>query len=118
MIDEVLVDNENLEQNQETTDVVEGESFIDELIKDVLDENETLNSKNNEEFENEPASTKERFKFDDVLFDRKVKVFVKTNKDGYITQIDSDVFLKEFDGWIQFDEGYGDKYVYAQTSYF
>ena len=61
---------------------------------------------------------KEDIKFQDVLFNRKTKVFVKPNVDGYITQIDSDVFLKDTTGWVEFDEGEGDRYVHAQTIYF
>lgn len=45
------------------------------------------------------------------------KVFVKTDAQGRITQINSDAFLPDTDGWTQIDEGAGDKYHHAQGNY-
>ena len=47
-----------------------------------------------------------------------IEVFAKVNNDGFITEIASSVFLKNIIGWKKIDEGFGDKYVHAQTMYF
>ena len=90
MMDEIFVDEELVNTN---------ESFED----NVFAQNEDIKPKK---------------KFDDVVFNRKVKVFAKINNDGFITEINSDVFLKDTAGFVQIDEGVGDKFVYAQTMYF
>lgn len=91
--------------------------MIDEIFVD--DKEETL--KENIESESvlvENEEIKPKMKFEDVVFGRKVKVFAKVNNEGFIIDIDSDVFLKDTNGWIQIDEGVGDKFVYPQTMYF
>ncbi len=91
MIDEIFVDEKK-------------ETFKEEVESEcVLVENE---------------EKKPKMKFEDVVFGRKVKVFAKVNNEGFITDIDSDVFLKDTNGWVQIDEGVGDKFVYPQTMYF
>ncbi len=50
--------------------------------------------------------------------DEKISVYIKTNSDGYITEVGSDIFIKDFTGWIKIDEGDGDKYAHAQSQYF
>lgn len=45
------------------------------------------------------------------------KVFAKV-KDGIVTAINSDAFLPDTTGWIQIDEGSGDRYHHAQGHYF
>ena len=57
-------------------------------------------------------------KFGNVLCNRKVKVYAKINSDGYVTNIQSDVFLKDTSGWVLIDEGSGDRFVYANMFYF
>ena len=47
-----------------------------------------------------------------------VGVFVKTNAQGYITEVKSDFFDKNLEGYIKIDEGEGDRYIYAQSCYF
>lgn len=47
-----------------------------------------------------------------------IKVYVKVNADGYITEINSEIFIKDFTGWIEIDKGYGDKFSHAQSQYF
>lgn len=89
MIEEIFVDEEN---NRE-------EEFEEEML-----------AKNEE--------IKPKIKFGDIVFNRKVKVFAKVNKEGFITDIESDVFLKDTTGWIFIGEGLGDKYTYPQTLYF
>ena len=56
--------------------------------------------------------------FDSIKCERKVSVYAKVNREGYITNLASDIFLKNFEGWIKIDEGDGDEYVHPQTSFF
>ena len=48
----------------------------------------------------------------------KIGVYIKANADGYITEVGSDIFIKDFTGWTKIDEGNGDKYAHAQSQYF
>lgn len=89
MIDEIFVDEEEIQK----------ESFEEVVIA-------------------EKEEIKPKIKFEDVVFNRKFKVFAKVNNEGFIIDIDSDIFLKDTNGWIQIDEGVGDKFVYPQTMYF
>lgn len=45
------------------------------------------------------------------------KVYIKINNNHEITDINSSIFIEDFDGWIFIDEGVGDKYVHAQHNY-
>lgn len=45
-------------------------------------------------------------------------VYVKANAEGYITAVNSDVFIANLSGWTKIDEGNGDKYHHAQGNYF
>ena len=45
------------------------------------------------------------------------KVYVKTNADSIITGINSSAFLSDTTGWIEIDEGTGDRYHHAQGNY-
>ena len=60
----------------------------------------------------------ENVKFGNVLFGRKTKVFAKVNSAGFVINVQSDVVLKDTTGWIQIDEGVGDRFVFAHTEYF
>ena len=46
------------------------------------------------------------------------KVYVKTDEIGRIISVNSDSFLPDPDGWIQIDEGEGDRFHHAQGNYF
>lgn len=46
-----------------------------------------------------------------------IKVYVKTNEENYITEINSEIFLVDTEGYIEIDEGEGDKYAHAQGNY-
>lgn len=48
----------------------------------------------------------------------KISVYIKINDYGYIIEVGSDIFIKDFAGWIKIDEGRGDKYAHAQSLYF
>jgi hypothetical protein len=73
---------------------------------------------NNEEVLIEPKTGNVKVKFDDLRCERRVSVYAKINKDGYITALASDIFLKNFEGWTKIDEGDGDRFVHPQVSYF
>ena len=45
------------------------------------------------------------------------KVYVKTDEQGRIVAINSEIFLEEVSGWIEVDEGEGDQYAHAQGHY-
>lgn len=98
---------------------------IESLDKDeVLDDNEIekleeIQVDELDDFDNDEELTKKsKCNFDDIRFDRKVGVYVKINNEGFITNISSDIFLTDLNGWVKIDEGEGDRYVYAQTQYF
>ena len=46
------------------------------------------------------------------------KVLIKIDNAGNIIYVDSDAFVASPDGWIQIDEGIGDRYHHAQNNYF
>lgn len=45
-------------------------------------------------------------------------VYVKTDSNGYITDVNSSEFLTDTTGLVEIDRGYGDKYHHAQGNYF
>jgi hypothetical protein len=45
-------------------------------------------------------------------------VFVRTNSNGYITDVNSSAFLTDTADWTEIDRGFGDKYHHAQGNYF
>lgn len=47
----------------------------------------------------------------------KVKVYVKTDSNSVITEINSDVFLSSVKDYILIDEGVGDRFAHAQGNY-
>ena len=47
----------------------------------------------------------------------KIKVYVKINEQNIITDINSSIFLNNIEGYMQIDEGSGDKYAHAQGNY-
>ena len=47
-----------------------------------------------------------------------ISVFIKVNEKNEIVDVASSVFLKNTEGWIEIDSGYGDKFAHAQNSYF
>lgn len=46
------------------------------------------------------------------------QVYVKSNDNNVITAVDSSGFLADATGWVQIDEGSGDRYYLAQGNYF
>ena len=47
----------------------------------------------------------------------KIKVYAKINENNIITDINSSIFLNNVEGYIQIDEGSGDRYAHAQGNY-
>ena len=45
------------------------------------------------------------------------KVYIKTDDAGRVLAINSDAFLPSTEGWVQIDEGHGDRYHHAQGNY-
>lgn len=46
------------------------------------------------------------------------RVYVKTDPQGYITEVSSSAFLADGAPWTQIDSGFGDRYQHAQKNYF
>lgn len=47
----------------------------------------------------------------------KYKVYIKTDENNCIIGVESDLTLKDTTGYVQIDEGTGDKYAHAQSNY-
>jgi hypothetical protein len=45
-------------------------------------------------------------------------VYVKTNSNSYIIDVNSSAFLSDITDWTAIDHGFGDKYHHAQGNYF
>lgn len=47
------------------------------------------------------------------------EVYAKINSEGFITEVSSNVFIKDYTGWIMIDKNVmGDKGAHAQSQYF
>lgn len=53
---------------------------------------------------------------EDIIYP-KTKVYIKVDNNNNVVDINSSIFVKDTDGWIYIDEGYGDKYDHAQSLY-
>lgn len=62
--------------------------------------------------------TTEEVYFEEPFIEEPIKVYVKTNANNEIIKIGSSMFIKDLTDWIEIDEGFGDKYVHAQSQYF
>lgn len=55
----------------------------------------------------------------DMPEDNGFEVYVKVNADGYITEVGSNVFIRDYTGWILIDKNVkGDRGAHAQSQYF
>ena len=55
----------------------------------------------------------------DMPEDNGFEVYVKVNADGYIIEVGSNVFIRDYIGWILIDKNVkGDRGAHAQTQYF
>jgi len=52
------------------------------------------------------------------FIEKPIGVYVKLNEEGFITNINSDIFIDDYNGWQKIDEGYGDRYSHCQSNYF
>ena len=50
--------------------------------------------------------------------EHKIKVYIKTDSAGNITDVNSNIFLSDLTDWIEIDEGTGDRYNLCQSHYF
>ena len=48
----------------------------------------------------------------------KYKIFIRVDDSGRILDVNSSAFLSDTTGWVQIDEGTGDRYHHAQNNYF
>lgn len=48
----------------------------------------------------------------------KIKVYIRIDKDNHIVEVISSIALKDITGYIEIDEGLGDKYSHACGYYF
>ena len=55
---------------------------------------------------------------ENVNIQKPIGVYVKINEENFVTDVSSDVFIKNFEGWHKIDEGFGDKFAHAQGYYF
>lgn len=55
----------------------------------------------------------------DMFEDNGFEVYAKINLDGYITEVGSNVFIKDYTGWTLIDKNVkGDRGAHAQSQYF
>lgn len=94
------------------------EEQINKEIEKKIDADVMLEEMGDFEITEEDKLEKTRALFDSLRCERKISVYAKLNREGYITELASDIFLKDFSGWIKIDEGDGDKYVHPQMCYF
>lgn len=52
------------------------------------------------------------------MFGNSFKVFIVVTDTSNIIDVNSDAFLSDTTGWLQIDEGAGDRYHHAQNNYF
>ena len=52
------------------------------------------------------------------MIEQPINVYVKVNENKEIIDVGSSIFIKDLNGWIKIDEGFGDKYAHAQSQYF
>ena len=53
-----------------------------------------------------------------IMFGNSFKVFIVVTDTSNIIDVNSDAFLSDTTGWVQIDEGTGDRYHHAQNNYF
>lgn len=52
------------------------------------------------------------------IIEQPIKVYVKVNDKNEVVEVGSSIFIEDTTGWIEIDEGFGDKYAHAQSQYF
>ena len=95
---------------------VEDENFIEETeseVQDFEDDDAVVEDISKAVFVENNHGTKV---LDESL--KPIGVYAKYDENGNIIEVNSDIFIKNFDGWTKIDEGYGDRYAHAQSQYF
>lgn len=46
-----------------------------------------------------------------------MKVYIKTDDKNCVTAINSEIFISNYSGWIEIDNGDGDRFTHAQGNY-
>lgn len=97
----IKVEDENLieETESEVQDFEDDDAVVEDISKSVFVENN--------------HGTKV---LDEGL--KPIGVYAKYDENRNIIEVNSDIFIKNFDGWTKIDEGYGDRYAHAQSQYF
>ena len=54
---------------------------------------------------------------DEILMEQPYKVLVRVDDAGRVVAINSSAFVTDMDGWVEIDNGWGDKYHHAQGNY-
>ncbi len=100
-VNEIKVEDENLieETESEVQDFEDDDAVVKDMSKEVFVENN--------------HGTKV---LDESL--KPIGVYAKYDQNGNITEVNSDIFIRDFTGWTKIDEGYGDRYAHAQSQYF
>lgn len=124
-----IVDFDNMSDVNisEETDEVETESYVNGIK--VEDENLVEETESEvQDFEDDDVVVEDISKAVFVennhgtkVLDESLKpigVYAKYDENGNIIEVNSDIFIKNFDGWTKIDEGYGDRYAHAQSQYF
>lgn len=52
------------------------------------------------------------------MIEQPIKVYIKVNDKNEVVEVGSSIFIEDTTGWIEIDEGFGDKYAHAQSQYF
>ena len=52
------------------------------------------------------------------IIEQPIKVYAKVNDKNEVVEVGSSIFIQDTTGWIEIDEGFGDKYAHAQSQYF
>lgn len=55
---------------------------------------------------------------EEPFVEQPIKVYVRINANNEIIEVGSSIFIKNLTGWIEIDNGFGDKYSHAQSQYF
>ena len=97
----IKVEDENLieETESEVQDFEDDDAVVEDISKAVFVENN--------------HGTKD---LDESL--KPIGVYAKYDENGNITEVNSDIFIRDLTGWTKIDEGYGDKFAHAQSLYF
>ena len=49
--------------------------------------------------------------------ERGIRVYIRVNENNEIIELNSEIFIRDFEGLILIDEGFGDRYAHAQGNY-